>query len=127
MSKQPCFVCEGDGQVYPFAGKKGIGKECPACKGFKLIDGWLSRCPKCEMERTIPSQIKRVFQKTVLYVVLMNTLMELLSSAQNAMETVSFIPSQERRVSESHVMDVKKKDTLLLPIQSINLECNSLE
>ena len=47
MSKQPCFVCEGDGQVYPFAGKKGIGKECPACKGFKLIDGWLSRCPKC--------------------------------------------------------------------------------
>ena len=25
MSKQPCFVCEGDGQVYPFAGKKGMG------------------------------------------------------------------------------------------------------
>lgn len=45
--KQKCFLCEGDGQIYPYENKGGIGEECPACKGFKEIDAFLIRCPKC--------------------------------------------------------------------------------
>lgn len=44
---QKCFKCDGDGKIYPFEGKKGIGELCDACQGEKEIKPHLVKCPKC--------------------------------------------------------------------------------
>ena len=46
-NQRKCVLCKGDGQVYRFVGKLGIGSECPACKGFKYISIYYKRCLKC--------------------------------------------------------------------------------
>ena len=38
---QKCFKCNGDGQLYPFEGKRGIPNNCNACNGMKVIEGRL--------------------------------------------------------------------------------------
>ena len=68
-NQQKCFLCEGDGQVYPFAGKKEIDSECPACKGFKYISIYYKRCLKCGGDgKDYPFPGKKEFQLTVYYV-----------------------------------------------------------
>lgn len=58
--QQKCFLCEGDGQVYPFAGKKGIDSECPACKGTNTSASTISAVSNAEeTEKTTLSPEKR--------------------------------------------------------------------
>lgn len=47
---QKCFKCNGDGQLYPFEGKRGIPNNCNACNGMKVIDASLSCCHLCKGE-----------------------------------------------------------------------------
>jgi hypothetical protein len=57
---QSCFKCQGDGKLYPFEGKRGIPKECNACKGMRVIDGSFSKCFVCQGEGKIyPFEGKR--------------------------------------------------------------------
>ena len=47
VGKKNCFVCQGEGKIWPFEGKRGIPKECKVCKGSKYIDDYLIICPHC--------------------------------------------------------------------------------
>ena len=47
VGKQPCFLCEGDGNIYPFENKRGIPQKCPTCNGAKFIEDYYARCPHC--------------------------------------------------------------------------------
>ena len=47
FGKQPCFLCKGEGQLWPFENKGGISKNCYACKGSKFIEDFYIKCPHC--------------------------------------------------------------------------------
>ena len=61
--KQQCFLCQGDGKVYPFANKGGIGKECPACKGSRVIEDYYVKCPHCDGTAKVYDNNNKVFPK----------------------------------------------------------------
>ena len=46
--KQNCFLCEDEGKVYSLHNKKGYSKECPTCKGSKVIEDYYVKCPHCD-------------------------------------------------------------------------------
>ena len=35
---QSCLKCQGDGNLYPFKGRRGISKTCNACNEMKVIE-----------------------------------------------------------------------------------------
>ena len=45
IGKQPCFLCKGEGRIWPLENKMGIPKDCPTCKGAKYIEDYFVRCP----------------------------------------------------------------------------------
>jgi DnaJ-class molecular chaperone len=45
--KQPCFICQGEGKIWPFEGKRGIPDNCKVCNGSKYIEDYYVKCPHC--------------------------------------------------------------------------------